>query len=92
MTNCKGEIITREKLNWEVLSVKVPLPPRPNTNTPNPKPECMNDRPKTTTPTPKPHVRIDAFKSSLLEQANISYISSTRQNGVSPEALAENGI
>ena len=32
---------------------------------------------------------IDAFTSSLLEQVNISYISSSRQNGVSPEALAE---
>ena len=89
MTNWKGEIITRKKPNREVLSVKVPLTPRPRKNTPNPKPEWMNDWIKTTTPTPKPHVRIDAFTSSLLEQVNISSISSTRQNGVSPEALAE---
>ena len=49
----------------------------------------MNDWPKTTTPTPKPHMRINAFISSLLEQVNINSISSTIQNGVSPEALAE---
>ena len=92
MKNWKGEIRTGKKNNWEVLSVKVPLPPRPKTNTPTPKPECINDWPKTTTPTPKPRLRIDAFTSSLLEQVNISSISSTRRNGVSPEALAENGI
>ena len=38
MTNWKGEIRTRKKPNWEVLSVKVPLPPRPNKNTPNAQP------------------------------------------------------
>ena len=49
----------------------------------------MNDWPKTTTPTPKPYGRINAFTSSLLEQVNISSISSTRRNGVSLEALDE---
>ena len=49
----------------------------------------MNDRTTTTTPTPKPNLRIDAFTSLLLEQLNIISISSTRRNGVSPEALAE---
>ena len=33
-TNWKGEIRTRKKPNLEVLSVKVPLPPRPKTNNP----------------------------------------------------------
>ena len=89
MKNWKGEIITRKKTNWEVLSVKVTLPPRPKTNTPTATLECMNEWPKKTTPTTKPHVRIDAFTSSLLEQVNFRYISSTIQNGVSPEALAE---
>ena len=89
MTNLKGEVRTRKKPNWEVLSVKVPLPPSPKTNTPTAQPECMNDCTTTTTPTPKPNLRIDAFTSSLLEQVNISSISSTRQNGVSPEASAE---
>ena len=89
MTNWKGEIITIKKPNQEVISVKVPFPPNPKTNTPTPKPECMNYWPNTTTLTPKWHVRIDAFTSSLLEQVNISSILSTRQNGVSPEALAE---
>ena len=76
MTNWKGEIITREKPNQEVLSVKVPLPPRPNR----------------TTLTPIPHMKINAFTSSLLEEVNISSISSTKRNGISPEALDENGI
>ena len=44
---------------------------------------CKN----TTTTTPKTNLRIDAFTSSLLEQVNISSISSSRQNGISPEAL-----
>ena len=39
MTNRKGEIRTKKKPNREVLTVKVPLPPRPKTNTPNAKPE-----------------------------------------------------
>ena len=43
----------------------------------------------TATPNPKPNLRIDAFTSSLIDQVNISSITSTRQNGVSPEALAE---
>ena len=43
----------------------------------------------TSTPTHKTNLRIDAFTSSLLEQVNISFISSTRPNGVLPEALAE---
>ena len=89
MTNWKGEIRTRKKPNQEVLSFKVPLPPRPKTNTPTAQPECMNDWTNTTTPTPKPNLRIDAFTSLLLEQVNIRYISSTRRNGVSPEALSE---
>ena len=89
MKNWKGEIITRKKPNREVLSAKVPLPPRPNTNTPTAQPECMNDWTNTTNPTPKPDLRIDAFTSSLIEQVNISSISSTRRNGVSPKALAE---
>ena len=89
MTNWKGEIRTRKKPNWEVLSVKVPLPPMPKEKTPTDKPECLNDWPNTTTPTPKPHVRSDDFTSSLLEQVNISSISSNIRNGVSPEALAE---
>ena len=50
MKNWKGEIRTRNKPNREVLSVKVPLPPRPNTNNPTAQPECMNDRTTTTTP------------------------------------------
>ena len=49
----------------------------------------QNDWPNTTTPTTKPHVRIDVSTSSLLEKGNSSSISSTRLNGVSPEALAE---
>ena len=49
----------------------------------------MNDCINTTTTTSKPQLSIDAFTSSLLEQLNISSISSTRKNGVSPEALAE---
>ena len=73
----------------EVLSVKSPVPPRPKTNTPTSQPECMNDWKNITTPSPKPHLRINAFTSSLLEQVNISSISSTRWNGVPPEALAE---
>ena len=43
MENCKGEIRTRKKPNREVLSSKVPLPPRPKTNTPTAQPECIND-------------------------------------------------
>ena len=39
MTDWKVEIRTRKKPNLEVLSVKVPLPPRPKTNTPTAKPE-----------------------------------------------------
>ena len=89
MKNWKGEIRTRKKHNQEVLIVKVPLPPRLKTNTPTAQPECINDWKNTTTPTPKPNLRIDAFKSSLLEKVNISSISSTRRNGVSPKALAE---
>ena len=89
MKNWKGEIRTRKKPDWKFLSVKVPLPPRPKTNTPTVQPECMNDWTNTTTPTPKPNLRIDAFTSSLLEQVNIGSISSTRRNGISPEALAE---
>ena len=89
MTNWKGKIRTRKKPNREVLSVKFPLPPRPKTKTPTDKPKCMNELSNTTTPTPKPHLRINAFTSSSLEQVNISSISSTRRNGVSPEALAE---
>ena len=88
MTNWKGEIRTRKKPNREVLSVKVPLPPRPKTNTPTAQPECMADWTTATTPTPKPNLRIDAFASSLLQQVNISSISSTRWNGVSTEALS----
>ena len=87
--NWKGEIRTRKKHNQEVLIVKVPLLPRLKTNTPTAQPECINDWTNTTTPTPKTHVRIDAFTSSLLEQVNISSISSTRRNGVSPKALAK---
>ena len=89
MTNFNGEIITRKKPNWEVISVKVTLTPRPKTNTPTAQPECMNDCTTTTTPTHKPNLRIYAFTSSLLEQVNISSISSTRRNGVSTETLAE---
>ena len=89
VTNWKGDIITRKKPNWEVQSVKFPLTPRPKTNTPTSQPECMNDWTNTTTPTPKPSLIIDAFISSLLEQVNISSISSTRRYGVSSEALAE---
>ena len=73
MKNWKLDIRTRKKPNWEVLSVKVLLTPRP----------------KKTTPTPKTHVSINDFTSSLREQVNISSISSTRRNGVSPEALAK---
>ena len=43
MTNWKGEIRIRKKPNWEVLSFKVPLPPRPKTITPTAQPKCMND-------------------------------------------------
>ena len=89
MTNWKVEIRTRKKPNWEVLSVKVPLPPRSKTNTPTTKPEFTNEWSKTTKPTPKTHIGIYAFTSSLLEQVNISSISSTIRNGVSPEALDE---
>ena len=92
MKNWKGEIRTRKKPYREVLSVKAPLPLRPKTNTPTPNTECMNDWPKTTTPITKPQVRIDDFTSLLLEKVKIRSFSSTRQNGVSPEALAENGI
>ena len=87
--NWKGEIRTRKKPNREVLSVKVPLPKIPKINAPTAQPECMNDWTNTTNPTPKPHLRIDSFTSSLLEQVNVSSISSTRRNSVSPEALAE---
>ena len=73
MKNWNGDIRTRKKLNREVLSVKSPLPPRPKKNT----------------PTPKPNVKVDAFTSSLLDQVNISSISSSSRHGVSPETLAE---
>ena len=89
MKNWKGEIRTRKKHNQEVLIVKVPLPPRLKTNTPTAQPECINDWKNTTTPNHKPHLRIDAFILSLLEKVNINSISSTRRNGVYPEALAE---
>ena len=49
----------------------------------------MNDWTAKTTPTHKTNLRIDAFTSSLLEQLNISYILSTRRNGVYPEALSK---
>ena len=87
ITNWKGEIRTRKEPNREVLNVKVTLTPRPNTNTPTAQPECMNYWKTTTTPTPKPNLSIYAFTSSLLEQVNISSISSTRRNSIFPEAL-----
>ena len=89
MKHWKGEIRTRKKPNREVLSDTFPLPPRPKTNTPTSQPECMNEWTNTTAPTTKPNLRIYDFTSSLLEQVNISSISSTRRNGVSHEALAE---
>ena len=61
MTNLNGEIITRKKPNWEVISVKVTLTPRPKTNTPTSQPECMNYWTTATTPTLKPNLGIYAF-------------------------------
>ena len=89
MKNWKGEIRTIKTPNREVLIVKVPLHPRPKKNTPTPKQECMNDCPKTTTPTPKAHASINACTSSLLEQINITSISSTRRNIIYTEAFVE---
>ena len=68
MTNWNGEMRTRKKHNRKVFRVKVPLSPIPSS----------------VTPAPVPSIISDAFTSSLLEKVNISSISSSRRNRVSP--------
>ena len=79
MTNWKGEIKNRSKPNRQVLAVQVPtpLPPKPIENPAPPPPPLQLVQPT------------DDFTSSLIENVNISSISSSRRNGIRPETLAE---
>ena len=73
MTNWKGEIKTRKKLDRKVLSVKVPLSPQP-----------PNDQQVLSPP-----IIEDDVTSSLLDYVNISSITSSKRRGVSPETLSD---
>lgn len=81
MTNWKGDIKNRRKPNRQVLAVQAPtpLPPRP----------IENPAPAPPTPPPQLVQPLDDFTSSLMENVNISSISSSRRNGIRPETLAE---